>query len=80
MNKLQTLSTIAHQARDKGLRREIIQTVMDLNLVDEHYDVDWAAMAADNGSNMLHDVVGIAHHLDRKTGKLKDCFLPRFAR
>ena len=25
----------------------------------------------------LHDVGGIIDHLDRKTGKLKDCFLPR---
>jgi len=27
--------------------------------------------------NFLHDMGGISEHLDRKTGKLKDCFLPR---
>jgi len=27
--------------------------------------------------NFAHDVAGIVGHLDRKTGQLKDCFLPR---
>ena len=30
--------------------------------------------------NFAHDVDGIYWHLDRNTGKLKDCFLPRCAR
>lgn len=29
--------------------------------------------------DFFHDVDGIRMHLDRSTGKLKDCFLPRFA-
>ena len=29
--------------------------------------------------NFTHDVYGIHRHLDRTTGKLLDCFLPRFA-
>ena len=32
-----------------------------------------------NNGNFLHDVVGINQHLDHNTGKLKDCFLPRYA-
>lgn len=28
--------------------------------------------------NLAHDVFGIARHLDRSTGKLLDCFVPRF--
>lgn len=30
--------------------------------------------------NLMHDVLGIRRHISRKTGKLKHCFLPRFAR
>jgi len=30
--------------------------------------------------SFLHDVGGISEHLDRKTGKLKDFFLPRCAK
>jgi len=29
--------------------------------------------------DLIHDVFGIRHHLDRKTGELKDCFQPRYA-
>lgn len=33
---------------------------------------------ADN-FNFTHDVVGIQNNISRKTGKLQNCFLPRFA-
>lgn len=29
--------------------------------------------------NLLHDVAGISKHINRETGKLENCFLPRFA-
>lgn len=30
-------------------------------------------------SNFAHDVFGIARHIDRETGKLGGCFVPRYA-
>lgn len=30
-------------------------------------------------SNFAHDVFGIRRHIDRETGQLKDCFVPRYA-
>jgi hypothetical protein len=33
---------------------------------------------ADN-FNFAHDVLGINRHMNRDTGQLEDCFLPRFA-
>jgi hypothetical protein len=30
--------------------------------------------------NFSHDVFGIVRHLDRRTGTLGDCFVPRFSR
>jgi len=30
--------------------------------------------------NFFHDIYGIYNNLDRKTGQLKNCFLPRFAK
>ena len=35
-------------------------------------------LATDDG-NFGHDVFGIRRHLDRETGKLGGCFLPRFS-
>lgn len=35
-------------------------------------------LAADK-STFAHDMLGIYAHMDRKTGKLTDCFVPRLA-
>lgn len=37
------------------------------------------AMLKADDFNFMHDVWGIRQHLDRETGELKDCFLPRFS-
>lgn len=37
-----------------------------------------ALLAADD-ANFGHDVFGIRRYIDRKTGELTNCFLPRFA-
>jgi hypothetical protein len=37
-------------------------------------------MLAADDFNFAHDVFGIRRHIDRKTGKLADFFVPRFAR
>ncbi|MDF1565302.1 MAG: hypothetical protein P1V51_19855 [Deltaproteobacteria bacterium] len=36
-------------------------------------------LAAASDYDLLHDVTGIHNHLDRETGKLTGCFLPRYA-
>ncbi|NTV02442.1 MAG: hypothetical protein HGB04_06605 [Chlorobiaceae bacterium] len=41
---------------------------LDLERLSEAQDMD-----------LLHDALGIARHINRKTGELQDCFLPRFA-
>jgi hypothetical protein len=44
-----------------------------------HHKLDLDAMVTSNSiSDVYHDVRGIACHIDRETGKLKDCFVPRF--
>lgn len=30
--------------------------------------------------NFAHDVIGISNHIDRETGTLLNCFLPRYAK
>lgn len=42
--------------------------------------MDFARLGNADDFNLLHDVEGIARHLDRSTGKLTDMFLPRFAK
>lgn len=39
-----------------------------------------AAEAEDGTFDAVHDLMGIYRHMDRTTGKLGGCFVPRFAR
>ena len=36
-------------------------------------------LASAEGGDFIHDVAGISRHIDRDTGELGDCFLPRYA-
>jgi hypothetical protein len=38
-----------------------------------------AQLLAANNYEFSHDVAGITRHIDRETGKLTGCFVPRFA-
>ena len=37
---------------------------------------DW--LLTDDG-NFMHDIMGICKNINRKTGEMKNCFLPRFS-
>lgn len=67
-------------AQENGIDYPQQMAVMDLNAV--HCNACplrlQELLAADNG-NFIHDVFGIRRHLDRTTGQLRDCFVPRFA-
>jgi hypothetical protein len=78
-------SAIADRAivmvKTMGIKLEKCKTVMDIDAchcngtplkLQELLDADDA--------NFAHDVFGITRHIDRTTGKLTNCFLPRFAK
>jgi hypothetical protein len=64
----------------KGLPLTKLDILMDLSATHASgcplrlYDL----LKADE-SHLLHDLLGINRHLDRETGQLCGCFLPRFA-
>lgn len=41
--------------------------------------LDLAALLQADDFNFAHDVCGIRRHIDRETGELEDCFVPRFS-
>jgi len=54
-----------------------------MNLVATHANgcpMDFARLSEADDFNLSHDVFGIDQHIDRDTGKLRNCFLPRFAK
>lgn len=56
------------------------ERAMDLTYVHAVSGLDLDGMLAGRIEDIAHDVRGIATHLDRETGQLRDCFVPRYAR
>jgi hypothetical protein len=65
-------------AEAAGFSYPMLDAEMDITATHAngcHLDLDRLA-AADN-FNFAHDIYGIRRHLDRETGKLTNCFVPR---
>ena len=56
-----------------------IETMMDIEAAHDSVGIDLERLANARDSDFMHDVAGIAWHLNRTTGQLENCFLPRFA-
>jgi hypothetical protein len=62
-----------------GYARPALEIRMDLVVTHANGNpMDFERLAEADDFNFAHDVFGIYRHLDRETGKLGDCFLPRF--
>lgn len=62
-------------------RRTVMDTVMDLDACNSNgCPLDFDKLEKFDDFNLMHDVLGIARHIDRKTGKLNDHFWPRCAK
>ncbi|MFH7812164.1 MULTISPECIES: hypothetical protein [Acetobacter] len=78
-------SRAASLYRDRGditpRRVMLLEITMDLDAVHSNgCPMDFARLDNADDFNLLHDVAGIARHLDRRTGQLTDMFRPRFAK
>ncbi len=78
------ISTIANRAvaiADKfGLPSDRMDIMMDLEAVHSNGNpLKFDELLAADDTELSHDVFGIRRHIDRETGELKDCFLPRFS-
>lgn len=82
---LEKASFIAKAVHKYDRRRDTTTTIMDLIACHNHgCPINFTKMEAwlkNHGVdfNILHDICGINLNLNRKTGKLENCFLPRFA-
>lgn len=63
-----------------GVKLDRLSLSMDLCAVHAERPLDFEALLAADGPNFTHDIGGIMKHMDRETGTLRDCFVPRFAR
>lgn len=78
IDKIATRAQIV--AEKAGWISDIMDRVMDVTACHLNgCPLRLADLLAADEFNFSHDVFGIARHIDRRTGELKDCFLPRFA-
>jgi hypothetical protein len=69
---------IVKRARSLGWERRTDDCVMDLIACHANGNpMDFAKLLAADDFNLMHDVAGIARHMDFQTGKLLGHFSPR---
>ncbi len=75
------IEKILDRCKALGLHRMRIDIEMDLEATHSNgCPLDFEKLLAFDDFNFLHDIGGIAVHLDRSTGVLGDFFLPRSAK
>lgn len=57
-----------------------MEFVMDVCACHLKCPLDLFRLLASDDENFAHDIFGIRRHINRETGELNDCFLPRFAK
>jgi hypothetical protein len=59
---------------------DIMAVEMDISACHIQCPLDLQALLDADNSNFVHDVTGISAHINRTDGKLRDCFVPRYAK
>lgn len=68
-------------ARQYGHDRDKLHVIMDVTAVHANgTPLRLDDLLAADDFNFMHDLAGIENYLDRDTGQLTGCFLPRFSK
>ena len=66
-------------AKEHGTVIEKFTMVMDIDNAHKQIPMDLNAFLAMPMVDFAHDAFGIRRHMNRRTGQLEDCFVPRCA-
>ena len=58
--------------------RSLLNLEMDIELAHSSQPLNLDGLLNASDADLMHDVSGIVTHLNRATGKLEDCFVPRY--
>jgi len=72
------IAKIAERAT-KTVKRDHMSIMMDIEVVHNSVGLRLSDLLAAPNFDFLHDVCGIISNLDRYTGELLNCFLPRYS-
>lgn len=79
INKIVERAMAIYEKNDIG--RDAMDITMDIEACHLNgCPLRLAEMLVADDFNFMHDIGGINRHLNRQTGKLMNCFLPRFAK
>ncbi len=68
-------------ARTAGIQYDKMTAVMDIDAVHSNGNpLRLQELLESDDLDFAHDIFGILAHLDRNTGRLLDCFSPRYSR
>lgn len=80
-NTVKMAHAIARRARDEGIiKGSTMDLEMDITAAATVLPMKLNELYKEKTFNFFHDVCGIMRHIDRDTGNLMHCFLPRCAR
>lgn len=83
-NERMIISKIARRAvllaKEAGISYDTIDAEMDISAVHcNGCQLRLKDLLDADDFNFSHDVFGVRRHINRETGKLEDCFSPRFS-
>ena len=79
IDEITLIGLIADKAIETSIEIDKTTIMMDLIATHKHIKLDLGRMAKGNIGDIMHDIVGIYNNLDRTTGEMQNCFLPRFS-
>lgn len=74
------IKQITMRAISLGVKRDFLDLTMDLCAAHEKCPLRLTDLFKADNFNFAHDIVGIINNLNRRTGELENCFVPRFAK
>lgn len=82
LEELRLIEKIVNRGWGKMKRnyRTRLDMIMDLDAANKNCPLKLQELLDTDDFNFYHDIIGIGRYMNRDTGKLEDCFLPRFAK
>lgn len=75
------IMNVVRNIRNEMPSIDVLTVMMDLTACHANgCPLDLERMQQASADELWHDIHGINRHLDRETGKLLNCFLPRYAK
>jgi len=78
--ELLAIHAIAGRAvKEKITGRDFLSIAMDIELAHTDHPLELSALLEAPDNDFWHDIMGIIRNLNRNTGKIENCFCPRYA-